>query len=223
MCYKLPKFKRKGQNRQNIMQPKDNSFEASHVDLFRSSLDQILDRQHPLYVLAHKIDWKRFDYSFGALFAQKKGEFGCKVSMVSISQGNFILAIDALHGIPFDGHTLKNALQQMKKHTGWQPLHAYCDKGYQGVAQEIAETEVLLSGKQKKRMKASHRTDFRSFEVRSSIGVESSQRKKTRSDDAILSGCGLSLRKLIRAFFLFIFQWLFYECFSRMDRLFEKI
>jgi len=41
--------------------------------MFRSSLEQILDRNHPLYVLANKIDWKRFDQSFGALFAQKHG------------------------------------------------------------------------------------------------------------------------------------------------------
>ena len=83
----------------------------------------------------------------------KKYEFGCKVSMVSSSKDNWILAIDALHGNPFDGHTLKNALEQAKQHTGWQPLHAYCDKGYQGVAKEITKTEVHLSGKKKKSMK----------------------------------------------------------------------
>lgn len=55
------------------MQPKDTSYEESHGELFRSSLEQIIDRAHPLYVLANKIDWKRFDRSFGALFAQKKG------------------------------------------------------------------------------------------------------------------------------------------------------
>jgi len=55
------------------MQPKDNSFDQSHGELFRSSLEQILNRQHPLYTLGNKIDWKRFDHSFGALFAQKKG------------------------------------------------------------------------------------------------------------------------------------------------------
>ena len=35
----------------------------------------------------------------------KKYEFGCKVSMVSSSKDNWILAIDAVHGNPFDGHT----------------------------------------------------------------------------------------------------------------------
>jgi IS5 family transposase len=55
------------------MRPKDNSFEESHGELFRSSLEQILDRRHPLYVIANKIDWTRFDNSFGNLFAQKQG------------------------------------------------------------------------------------------------------------------------------------------------------
>lgn len=55
------------------MRPKDTSFTETHGDLFRSRLEQILDRKHPLYVLAEKIDWQRFDQSFGALFAQKHG------------------------------------------------------------------------------------------------------------------------------------------------------
>ena len=49
------------------MRPKDISFEESHGDLFRSSLEQILDRKHPLYVMANRIDWERFDKSFGEL------------------------------------------------------------------------------------------------------------------------------------------------------------
>jgi IS5 family transposase len=85
----------------------------------------------------------------------KKYEFGCKVSMVSSSKDNWILAIDAVHGNPFDGHTLKDSLRQVKQLTGFQPLHAYCDRGYRGAAKEITDTEVHLSGKKKKSMKAS--------------------------------------------------------------------
>ena len=435
------------------MQPKDNSFEEAHGELFRSSLEQILDRRHPLYVLANKIDWKRFDVSFGALFAQKKGrpalptrlvvglhylkhafnesdetvvarllenpywqyfcgfthfqhelpidpssmtrwrkrlgpqkleelltvtihtakeeklltekhvervnvyttvqekaiafptdarlyhkarrvlvriakkmnidlrqsyerngrkaflkqgrytsagqynrakketrklktmlgrvirdierkcsnpegrlvrflniakaifnqkrndknkvysvdapeveciakgkvhkkyEFGCKVSMVSSSRDNWILGIDAVHGNPFDGHTLKDALHQVKQITGWQPLHAYCDKGYRGVARDIPETEVHISGKKKKSMKASL---WKWFARRSAIepifGHLKSDHRLERNHlqgkdgdrmNAILSGCGFNLRKLLRAFFLPFFQRLFCEYFDR--------
>lgn len=83
----------------------------------------------------------------------KKYEFGCKVAMVSSSRDNWILAIDAVHGNPFDGHTLKDSLKQVKQITGWQSLHAYCDRGYHGAAKEITDTEVHLAGKKEKSMK----------------------------------------------------------------------
>ena len=154
----------------------------------------------------------------------KKYEFGCKVSMVSSSRDNWILGIDALHGNPFDGHTLKNALQQVKQITGWQPLHAYCDKGYRGVAREIPDTEVHLSRKKKKSMKASL---WKWFARRSAIEpifghlksdhrLERNHLKGKDGDrmNAILSGCGFNLRKLLRAFFLPFFQRLFWRYFN---------
>jgi IS5 family transposase len=154
----------------------------------------------------------------------KKYEFGCKVSMVSSSRDNWILGIDALHGNPFDGHTLKNALRQVKEITGWQPLHAYCDKGYRGVAREIPDTEVHLSGKKKKSMTASL---WKWFARRSAIEpifghlksdhrLERNHLKGKDGDrmNAILSGCGFNLRKLLRAFFLPFSQWLFWRYFD---------
>ena len=41
------------------------------ADLFRSRLDQILDRTHPLFVLANQIDWSVFENKFGTLYADK--------------------------------------------------------------------------------------------------------------------------------------------------------
>ena len=42
-----------------------------HEDLFRSRLDQILNRKHPLFVLANQIDWSVFDNTFGLLYSEK--------------------------------------------------------------------------------------------------------------------------------------------------------
>ncbi len=158
----------------------------------------------------------------------KKYEFGCKVSMVSSSKDNWILAIDALHGNPFDGHTLKDALQQVKQITGWQPLHAYCDKGYRGVAKDIPDTEVHLSGKKKNSMKASL---WKWYARRSAIepifGHLKSDNRLERNHlqgkdgdrmNAILSGCGFNLRKLLRAFFLPFFRRLFGRYFDLLAR-----
>jgi IS5 family transposase len=51
----------------------------------------------------------------------KRYEFGCKVAMVTSSKRNWVLAIDVLHGNPFDGHTLKQSLAQVQRVTGWKP------------------------------------------------------------------------------------------------------
>lgn len=45
--------------------------QRDHEDLFKSRLDQILDRRHPLYRLATQIDWAVFDNKFGSLYAEK--------------------------------------------------------------------------------------------------------------------------------------------------------
>ena len=42
-----------------------------HEDLFRSRLEQILNRKHPLFVLANQIDWSVFDNTFGPLYSEK--------------------------------------------------------------------------------------------------------------------------------------------------------
>ena len=118
------------------------------------------------------------------------------------------------------GTRLKDALHQVKQITGWQPLHAYCDKGYRGVAKEIPDTEVHLSGKKKKSMKASL---WKWYARRSAIepifGHLKSDNRLERNHlqgkdgdriNAILSGCGFNLRKLLRAFFFVFFR----DCFG---------
>lgn len=157
----------------------------------------------------------------------KKYEFGCKVSMVSSSKDNWILAIDALHGNPFDGHTLKDSLRQVKQLTGFQPLHAYCDRGYRGAAKEITDTEVHLSGKKKKSMKASlWKWYARRCAIEPIFGHLKSDNRLERNHlqgedgdriNAILSGCGFNLRKLLRAFFLSFFQRLFGKYFDHSN------
>lgn len=144
--------------------------------------------------------------------AHKRYEFGCKVAMVTSSIKNWVLAIDAIHGSPFDGHTLKQSLDQVKRITGWQPLHAYCDRGYRGADKEITDTAVHLAGKKKRSMKPGV---WRWYARRSAIEpifghlksdhrLERNHLKGKDGDrmNAILSGCGFNLRKLLGAFFL---------------------
>jgi IS5 family transposase len=148
--------------------------------------------------------------------AHKRYEFGCKVAMVTSSLRNWVLAIDALHGNPFDGHTLQRSLEQVKRITGWQPLHAYCDRGYRGAGKDVTDTAVHLPGKRKKSMKPGV---WRWFARRAAIEpifghlksdnrLERNHLKGKDGDrmNAILAGCGFNLRKLLGAFFLLIFS-----------------
>jgi len=146
--------------------------------------------------------------------AHKKYEFGCKAAMVTSSIKNWVLAIDALHGNPFDGHTLKKSLEQVKRITGWQPLHAYCDRGYKGAGKDMTETAVHLAGKKKKSMKPSlWRWYARRAAIEPVFGHLKSDHRLERNHlkgkdgdrmNAILAGCGFNLRKLLGAFFLLI-------------------
>jgi IS5 family transposase len=81
----------------------------------------------------------------------KKYEFGCKVSLVTSSKGNFFLGAQALHGNPFDGHTLKTALEDAQKNiqkTEIKIEDAYVDQGYKGHG--VTEQKVTIVGKNMK-------------------------------------------------------------------------
>ena len=63
-------------------------------------------------------------------------EFGCKVSIATnlhpAKGGHFVLQARALHGNPYDGHTLKAALDDIQNIVGRSPLRAVLDQGYKG-------------------------------------------------------------------------------------------
>jgi IS5 family transposase len=155
--------------------------------------------------------------------AHKKYEFGCKVSLVSTSQDNWIVGIQALHGNPYDGHTLKNALTQAEQMTGWRPEHAYCDRGYRGESKVIENTAVHLANRKKKSMKPREWAWFkRRSAIEPIIGHTKSDHRMDRNYlkgedgdkiNAVLAGCGFNLRKLLRA----ILFWLFKERFTTIN------
>jgi len=68
-------------------------------------------------------------------------EFGCKATITTTNGrakgGMFILHADALHGNPFDGHTLGEALKQTAALTGIIPKRAHVDRGYHGHKQNM--------------------------------------------------------------------------------------
>jgi IS5 family transposase len=63
-------------------------------------------------------------------------EFGCKVSIATPATkpkgGQFVLHAKALHGNPFDGHTLGPVIADLEKLTGVETRRVHVDKGYRG-------------------------------------------------------------------------------------------
>ena len=79
--------------------------------------------------------------------AHKKYEFGVKVSLAATQRDNFIVGATSLPGNPYDGHTLQQALHQVKRLTGSSPEHCFVDRGYQGHGVEA--TAVHIPGKKR--------------------------------------------------------------------------
>jgi IS5 family transposase len=63
-------------------------------------------------------------------------EFGCKVSVATPATaprgGQFVLHAKALHGNPFDGHTLGPVVADLERLTGVETRRIHVDKGYRG-------------------------------------------------------------------------------------------
>ena len=148
--------------------------------------------------------------------AHKKYEFGCKVSVATTSKNNWIVGVEALHNNPFDGHTLKGALKQVKRLAGWAVQNAYCDKGYKGNPRQLDGTAVHLANRRKSSMTPG---EWRWFKRRSAIEpvighmkqdnrMDRNYLKGTDGDkmNAILAACGFNLRKLLRALLWLLFK-----------------
>lgn len=148
--------------------------------------------------------------------AHKKYEFGCKVSLVSTSKDNWVVGVQAVHGNPYDGHTLEEALNQAEAMVGWRPQHAYCDKGYRGNSATLNNTRIHVAHRKKKSMKPS---EWLWYKRRSSIEpiighvkhdhrMDRNYLKGEEGDkiNAILAGCGFNIRKLLRAILFGLFK-----------------
>jgi len=77
----------------------------------------------------------------------KKYEFGCKASIVLTHKEGFILGLEALHGNPYDGHTLEMALKNAEKISKKPIEKVFVDKGYRGHG--VVGRQIFLSGQKK--------------------------------------------------------------------------
>jgi IS5 family transposase len=90
-------------------------------------------------------------------------EFGCKVSVATPATkpkgGQFVLHAKALHGNPFDGHTLRPVVAELEALTGIETRRIHVDKGYRG-HNHAQKFRVWISG-QVQRVTAPIRREMR--------------------------------------------------------------
>ena len=149
----------------------------------------------------------------------KKYEFGCKVSYVTSSKGNFVLGAQAVKKGSYDGHTLGGALDQVKRllPSGLSVENVYVDRGYRG--HKVKDVRVYIAG-QRKIKKKSSRLRFwlkRRSAIEPIIGHMKNDGGTRRNHllgeegdkvQALLSGVGFNTRKLLKAFdYFFSFIW----------------
>jgi len=151
--------------------------------------------------------------------AHKRYEFGCKVSVAATSRGGWFVGAMAVHNNPYDGHTLKDALEQVQRVAGL-PEHVFVDMGYRGHGYS-GEAKIHVDKRRRgKTAKSLWRWMKRRAAIEPGIGHLKREHRMDRnrlkgiagdSVNAILSAAGMNFRKLLRAaadFLRQIFLWL---------------
>lgn len=144
--------------------------------------------------------------------AHQRYEFGCKVGFVVGTNGNWILGAQAFAGNPYDGHTLQKSLEQAERLTGEAVEQAVCDLGYRGHG--VTTTSVSIVPRRKNHAsRAIRRWWSRRNAIEPIIGHQKSDHRLNRNKlagelgdqlNAIFSACGFNIKKLMRAFWLWI-------------------
>jgi IS5 family transposase len=137
-------------------------------------------------------------------------EFGCKVSVAtpvtSPKGGQFVLHAKALHGNPFDGHTLGPVVADMERLTGVTARRIHVDKGYRGHSHPN-RFRVWISGQIRRTTKAIRREMKRRAAVEPVIGhlkdghLLGRNHLKGRDGDrinAVLAAAGFNFHLLVR-------------------------
>ena len=90
--------------------------------------------------------------------ARVRYEFGTKVSVTTTHREGFVVGMRSMPGNPYDGHTLREALEQVEILTDTRPKRAFVDRGYRGHG--VQTTAVYIAG-QKRGMTPALRRDLR--------------------------------------------------------------
>ncbi len=108
------------------------------LELYKKVLSQTKNSKHKMYSL-HEPEV----YCMSKGKAHKKYEYGCKASVVLTQTTGIIVGAITFKTNVYDGHTLPQVLEQVKRLTQNTPKTATVDRGYKG-KQTIGNTKIQL-------------------------------------------------------------------------------
>ncbi len=137
-------------------------------------------------------------------------EFGCKVSIATPATapkgGQFVLHAKALHGNPYDGHTLGPVIGGLEALTGVETRRIPVDKGYRGHSHQH-KFRVWISGQVRRVTAAIRREMRRRAAVEPVIGHVKAEHRMNRNHlkgrdgdriNAVLAAAGYNFSLLLR-------------------------
>ena len=141
--------------------------------------------------------------------AHKRYEFGVKVSVATTSKGGWHVGAMSCPGNPYDGHTLRGAMEQVKRMMREEPKQTFVDQGYRGHNYE-GPSEVHVDKKTRgKTPRRLWKWMKRRAAVEPGIGHLKSEHRMERNRlhgeqgdmvNAVLSAAGMNFHKLMRHF-----------------------
>jgi IS5 family transposase len=147
----------------------------------------------------------------------KPYEFGCKVTVATTNArapgGQFVTYIAALHGNPYDGHTLKETIEGVTAITGMEPERIFVDKGYRGhnhdkplrVFRSGQKRGVTLRIKRQLRRRSAIEPVIGHMKEDGRLGRNFLSHRHGDRLNAILAGVGQNVRLLLRWFELVLY------------------
>lgn len=138
--------------------------------------------------------------------AHKRYEFGCKVSVAATSRGGWFVGARAIHGNPYDGHTLSEAIEQVSRLVK-SPEHVFVDRGYRGHGYKGEVSVHVDKIRRGRTAKSLWRWMKRRAAVEPGIGhlkhehrMDRNRLKGKQGDkiNAILSAAGMNFSKLLK-------------------------
>ena len=158
--------------------------------------------------------------------ARQPYEFGVKVGIAMTLKHNLIVGAKAFAGNPFDGHTLREQLEQaaiLMQDTGMKPTTAYVDLGYRGVDADNPGIDIKHRGKKKtltpqewKLLKRRQAIEPVIGHLKSDNGMDRCHLKGQQGDSlhAVLCAAGYNIRWLMRMMAKkgVAFLWRLYLC-----------